>query len=293
MAVPRSMTPAEKSRFKGYFPNLNVNAAVVTGEATRAYNCISWTVGVTSRWLWPGSTIQHFDTFYRQFGYVRVSNGPIAAWGHSTSNMTHGSISGAGHGPRWESKCGQDLRIQHGLGELTGSSYGRVVAFYGRSLSFAMFASNVVKVIKQHMKTLLSANEKKAVRRIAKSVDAETREAFSATFAAWKKTWFEGGLAINSNPHARTVGREFDALIALGHRILPLVVEAMADEENFIALQLYDVLQPDHELVIQYEPEDERILRGEQGRAVDVVKLWLSREGGGGLTERPQRSLAR
>src|SRR5881394_972577 len=58
---------------------------------------------------------------------------PIAAWGHSSSGMTHGCISGSGHGPRWESKCGADLRIQHGLNELVGSSYGRVLAFYRRS----------------------------------------------------------------------------------------------------------------------------------------------------------------
>jgi hypothetical protein len=77
----------------------------------RVYNCISWTVGVTGRWLWPGSAIANFDTFYRGFGFVRAADGPIAAWGHSSASMTHGSISGPGHGPRWESKCGPDLRI--------------------------------------------------------------------------------------------------------------------------------------------------------------------------------------
>ena len=38
--MTRSMTPAEKTRFHGYFPGLNVDAAVVTGEATSVYNCI-------------------------------------------------------------------------------------------------------------------------------------------------------------------------------------------------------------------------------------------------------------
>jgi hypothetical protein len=105
------MTTAEKTRFQGYFPSMNVNAVVVSGEATPVYNCIAWTVGSTSAWLWPGSSLADFDTFYRGYGFARASDGPIAAWGHSTSNMTHGSISGSGHGPRWESKCGQDLRI--------------------------------------------------------------------------------------------------------------------------------------------------------------------------------------
>jgi hypothetical protein len=39
--MPRQMTWAEKQRFKGYFPNLDVDAAIVTGESTNVYNCIS------------------------------------------------------------------------------------------------------------------------------------------------------------------------------------------------------------------------------------------------------------
>ncbi len=54
--MARAMTQAEKQRFKGYFPSLDVNRAVVTGEMSAVDNCISWTVGVTNRWLWPGNT---------------------------------------------------------------------------------------------------------------------------------------------------------------------------------------------------------------------------------------------
>jgi hypothetical protein len=39
--MARPMTSAEKQRFSGYFPNLNADAAIVTGEATKVYNCIS------------------------------------------------------------------------------------------------------------------------------------------------------------------------------------------------------------------------------------------------------------
>ncbi len=270
------MTPAEKQRFKGYFPSLNVDAAVVTGEATNIYNCISWTVGVTDRWLWAGPTIQQFDTFYRQFGFVRAGNGPIAAWGNSTSSMTHGSVSGPGHGPRWESKCGPDLRLQHGLSELEGSTYGRVLAFYARSLALSSPAVSVLQTTKKIMKATLTAKESATLKSLTAEVDTKTRRAFQAAFAAWKKTWFEGGLAISSDPHTRTVGREFDALVALGPKILPLVVESLAEPGNFLALQLYDTLQPNPQLIVQLEPDDERILSGEQGRAREVVKQWLA-----------------
>ncbi len=122
----------------------------------------------------------------------------------------------------------------------------------------------------------VTTKERSAVKRIAAEVETETRQAFRAAFAAWKKTWFEVGLAISSDPHTRAVGKEFDALVALGPKILPLVVETLADADNFLAVQLYDVLQPNPHLIVQYEPDDERILGGEQGRAAEVVKHWLA-----------------
>ena len=191
-------------------------------------------------------------------------------------NSPHGSISGPGHGPRWESKCGSDLRIQHGLDELEGSSYGRVLVFYARSLALSAPASKLFQATKKTMKATITAKERSTLKSIAAEVDARTKEAFQTAFAAWKKTWFEGGLAISSDPHTRTVGREFDALVALGPKILPLLVERLAEPDNFLALQLYDTLQPSPKLIVQFEPDDERILSGEQGRAQEVVKQWLA-----------------
>lgn len=276
--MSRQMTPTEKQRFRGYFPGLDVDRAVVTDETTKAYNCISWTVGVTDRWLWPGSSIQNFDAFDRNFGYVRTGSGPIAAWGHSTANMTHGSISGSGHGPRWESKCGSDLRIQHGLNELAGSSYGRVLAFYARGLALDDLAGKILKENMEEMDkvSIITVAEKEALDKIIADIPSETKKTFSKAFEAWKKTWFEGSLSISSDPHTRTIGKEFDTLIAMGPTILPLLVDALAEPDNFLALQLYDVLQSDDKLIVQYGPEDGRILEGEQGRARRVVKTWLA-----------------
>lgn len=276
--MARPMTPAEKARFTGYFPNLDVSQAVVTDGPSSVYNCISWTVGVTNRWLWPGRTLANFDTFYRGFGLVRAGDGPVAAWGHSTTHMTHGSISGPGHGPRWESKCGPDLRIQHGLGELVGSTYGRVVAFYRRARTLTaaneLLAEEIMK--EKTVRSYLSAAQRKALAEQREGVSAELRAAYEKAFAAWKATWFSGGLAISSDPHTRAVGKEYDALIALGPAIIPLVVGSLAEPENFFALQLYDAIQPNDQLLVQFEPDDERILEGEQGRAQRVVQAWFA-----------------
>ena len=276
--MARPMTPAEKQRFRGYFPNLDVNRAVVTGGVSTVYNCISWTVGITNRWLWPGNSLANFDTFYHGFGFVRAGNGTIAAWGLSTSNMTHGSVTGPGHGPRWESKCGGDLRIQHGLNELVGSTYGHVIAFYRRSrmLAAAYEAALEDGRSEKLAKSYMSAAQRRILTEERERIPGEIRAAFEEAFAAWKNTWFSGGLAISSNPHTRVVGKEYDALIALGPAILPLVVEKLADPENFLALQLYDAIQPTEKLLVQFEPDDERILEGEQGRAQRVVQAWFT-----------------
>jgi len=189
-----------------------------------------------------------------------------------------GSVTGPGHGPRWESKCGSDLRIQHGLGELVSSSYGHVVAFDRRSRTLPVPYEEALEDVmnEKSAKSYLSPSQRRALKAERDKIAEESRVAFEHAFDAWKAIWFSGGLAISSNPHTRAVGKEYDNLIALGPAILPLVVEKLADPENFPALQLYDALQPNEKLLVQFEADDERILEGEQGRARRVVEAWFA-----------------
>lgn len=126
------------------------------------------------------------------------------------------------------------------------------------------------------VKSYLSAAQTRALKADRDRVPEHVRTAFDQAFNAWKRTWFSGGLAISSAPHTRAVGKEYDALIALGPAILPLVIERLAASEDFFALQLYDAIQPDPKLLVQFEPGDERILEGEQGRAQRVVQAWFA-----------------
>ena len=271
MIMQRRMTDVEKSRFRQYFPRLDVNSAVVTSEISTAYNCIAWTAGITDRWIWPGDSIESFDQFYGGLGFKRAADGEIAAWGISTSSMKHGSISGPGHGPRWESKIGSDLRIQHGLNELVSSSYGRVLSFYRKG------PLPTIKVMRKKLvrRLYLSDAQKRRLHEERSKIPQNVRIAFDKLFAAWKKTWFSRGLATSSDPRTRAVGPEYDALVALGPVILPLVIERLAIPENFLTLQLYDAVQSNDRLIVQFEPGDERILEGEQGRAKRVVQAWF------------------
>lgn len=86
-----------------------------------------------------------------------------------------------------------------------------------------------------------------------------------------------GWLSVPTRTHAR-LGRSLTRLIALGPAILPLVIEKLTDPESFLALQLYDVIQLNERLLVQYGPDDERILEGEQGRARRVVQAWFANQ---------------
>jgi hypothetical protein len=133
-------------------------------------------------------------------------------------------------------------------------------------------------MIEKAAKSYLSAAQRKILGKQCAVVPAMVRTAFESAFTMWKNTWFSGGLAMSSDPHTRAVGKEFDALIALGPAILPLVIEVLANSENFLALQLYDAIQPNPRLLVQFEPDDERILEGEQGRARRVVQAWFANQ---------------
>ena len=277
--MARQMAPAEKRRFQAFFPNLDVNRAVVTGEMSAVYNCIAWTVGITNRWLWPGNSLANFDTFYRGFGFVRAADGTITAWGLSTSNLTHGSVSGPGHGPRWESKCGGDLRIQHGLNELVASSYGRVLAFYRRSgtLAAVFEAAREEIVTEKIAKSYLSASRRnapsmKSWKGCPKSSELpSTRRSPPGKRPGSAADWRSAPTRI-PGPLARSMTRS-SLLVRQSCR---LSSKKLADPENFFALQIYDALQSDEKLLVQFEPDDERILEGEQGRARRVVQAWFA-----------------
>ena len=266
--MTRSMTPLEKTQYQAWFPQLDVNAAVVSAENNSAYNCISWTVGVTTAWHWPGSTIQDFDGFYAGFGYVRRTTGPIAVWGHSLQDMLHGSVSGAGHGPRWESKCGALLRIQHGRDELTSNTYGHIVAYY--RFNWIRYILAWIRTILWRKRWWIMAPDQLTILDEAVAgIDSAVRERFERLFDEWKLGWSSPEVLIHSNPAAVRQLPQFDALVELGSQALPALARKLADPENFFALQLYDALAERKLVSVERAVPDRRT--GDQGRAVAVA----------------------
>jgi hypothetical protein len=268
---------------------MNIDAVVVTDEATNRYNCLAWTLGITMNWVWPwGSrmpTKPEFDDFYRSHGSNPASAGTIAAYGLDPNLMTHASITGPGHGPRWESKAGAWLRIQHGLDEMEGGSlYGDVLGFYGlgglvlaHSQPSSLPLQTPARAPAMPEVVGLTPDQLADVHARATAVDKDVRRRFEKVYAAWKSTWSRPMIAVSSAPAARAQSAEYHDLIALGPEILPLLMEKLTDPNEFFALVAVDRLEGP-ELRVSHAVDDEAVLLGEQGRAIETVQRWIQRE---------------
>ena len=270
----RQKTFIEQQRLRSYFQNLNTNQVMVSGEPSYTYNSVSWSVGIKSRWLWPGNTLSDFDYFYSLFGYERTMRGTIAVWGHDTHNITHVSILVPNSQPDWESKCGADIRLRHQLNEFKGPTYGRVIAFYSpvnpndspANLILEKLDQKIVPINKEQVQLL-----KKQTLQVPKKTILE----FEKQFEDWRNSWFSGRLAINSNPSIRTNCYEFFRLVKMGGIIIPLIMQKLIEKENFFALQLYTRVQSNTELIADHNLFSENFLSGEQGLANKNLQLYL------------------
>ncbi|HEX3046297.1 MAG TPA: hypothetical protein VHY08_16185 [Bacillota bacterium] len=141
-----------------YFPNLQAIDSIKSENATSAYNCISWSGGITDTWINPDFSLRYgglspwynadniiaFDNYYgnnppRYSGattYVYTPNSSesvIDVWADSYS-YTHGSVRRPAHnlphGYDWESKLGSSQRIFHPREALSGPGYGNIVRYY-------------------------------------------------------------------------------------------------------------------------------------------------------------------
>lgn len=271
----RNMTNPEKQSFKADFPVMNVDEQPrVTGEATWSYNCIAWTIGVTDRWINPYQTLDDWDAFYATVGLMRdYDDGTVAIWRTAGGEFTHGCVATAQYGFHWESKCGADLRILHHLGDLVSPAlYGEVFVYYKPDPSAP--APSVLSALTPP--TLNAQQQALAFQRLTSGISPALRETFDDLFATWKATWFQGAQAFSSRIETRGGGYAYSKLLDLGPQTLPLVVEKLADPANFMAIQLYDDLQPDKDLRVRHAPGDPAALTGVQGRARDTVARYLA-----------------
>ena len=153
-ALDTTRYPSLRSQVMSSFPTLKANPSKfeVLGPgtpgqqiSTNTYNCIAWSVGVVSNWVWPaGKTnarVSDFDVLYGSYGFRRISTldyslqpgvQKIVLYADSKGNCTHGSwqnIDGT-----WTSKLGSGPLIRHAVPDVFGANdYGHPIAVYVRS----------------------------------------------------------------------------------------------------------------------------------------------------------------
>ncbi|MDQ7822207.1 MAG: hypothetical protein RDV48_05370 [Candidatus Eremiobacteraeota bacterium] len=228
--LPRPMTEEEKASFREYFPKLDVERAVVSAEATPEYNCISWTVGETHQWFWPPQMYpaltpdKAFDIFYGGYGLVPAEQGTVAHWVND-EGPTHGSISGPDHGPRWESKCGQDLQIQHDRDELDSDVYGKIAKYYAMK--------GAPRAMKQAQPPEIPKEVAATVKEKAAQVPAGVRDAFNSRYEDWMAFRKSPGVRMSSNPADYCKTGAFKEIVAMGVQVTPLLMDKIASGDFF------------------------------------------------------------
>ncbi|MBI2265382.1 MAG: hypothetical protein HYU64_09455 [Armatimonadetes bacterium] len=266
----RPMTEGEKADFKSYFPALDVEKAVVSGEATMAYNCISWTVGETHQWFWPpymypeSSEEEAFDKFYASYGLKPSPQGEVAKW-RNDQGLTHGCVSGPDHGPRWESKCGGSLKIQHDLNELESEVYGKVDGFYTKDESTPPPVNPPPPEVPEPVKM--------RVREMAARVSPGLRSEFENQYAKWKEFRADPRVSFSPNPADYCKTGAFRNIVDLGTGVVPLLMEKIS-EGDFLSLQAVDALKQRSPKLNRLRLSSEEQSQSEQGRAAATLARW-------------------
>jgi hypothetical protein len=107
---------------------------------------------------------------------------------------------------------------------------------------------------------------------LAAAVPADIRTAFETAYRSWLDA-VRMSPALDSSTSFLIRPPEFARLLALGPQIVPLVMQRLADPNDWVAIALADALLP-QELGVEVSFDDPRALEGEQGRARRLLELW-------------------
>lgn len=115
---------------------------------------------------------------------------------------------------------------------------------------------------------------------IVSEIPTELANRFDTLFAKWMEAIDNNQtVAFSSDPTIVRTLPEFNELTELGSEILPLVVKKLLDPGNFFAIQVYEALQTRADLLVNFEGEDDdRVLEGEQARALRIAAHWFSNQ---------------
>lgn len=130
---------------------------------------------------------------------------------------------------------------------------------------------NAQQPIKRDNASLLQVKEM-VLQKIDKcQIPQKTKADFNLLFCKWEKDCKTNSKVLLSSSLAeRRKSKYYPQIVAMGEKIIPLVVEKMSDPNKFYAVLLYDDLQKDSSKM-----KIAKVKTSEQERALELVKLWL------------------
>ncbi|MEQ1677201.1 MAG: hypothetical protein ABL876_10900 [Chitinophagaceae bacterium] len=234
------------------FPLLKGEDAIQSAPSTGTYNCIAWSGGITTSWVWPpsefstwyvaGNPLSGFDKYYSNnpvrfpgaWNYTRtgatVSNSVVDLW-KTASDYTHASVTNPGnnnpHGYDWESKPGSFDRTLHPRNALQNANwYGSVSNYYKFTGTYAfvivwpwILKTDVDAVnagVAVFDKGVLSNGSQDKLHSMISRLDASFTSQFEELYNAWDKT--KAANTSLSDPSAYCKNPEFERLAALSQK---------------------------------------------------------------------------
>ena len=230
------------------FPQLTTDDAIMTAPMNNGYyNCISWSGGVTSAFIWPpyalstyscnnGNLLQCFDNFYSNnpvrypgaWNYTRTgatsANAVVDLW-KTASAYTHASVRKPGnnnpHGYDWESKPGALDRTLHPRNALTNANwYGSVSNYYkptgtyartaGAQYAFESDQDAINAGVAVYDKASLTRGATEKLKRLLLKNNESVKEQFDALYNAWDAT--KAANASLSDPEMYCKNKAYQAL---------------------------------------------------------------------------------
>jgi hypothetical protein len=285
------------------FPLLEADDAIKAAPSSGYYNCISWSGGVTSTWIWPpyllstynctsGTPLTCFDNFYNNqplrypgaFNFTRTgatnANSIVDLWALDGA-YTHASVKKPGnnhpHGYDWESKPGGLTRTFHPRTALTNNSWG-----YGSILNYYILAggSSSVKLptdkdaVEAGLaiidKAKLTDAAQAKLRLLVSKINPDFVSEFNRLYEAWDKTKEKN--AIYSDPNMYCQNAEYNALAALikknARNTLVLTMDKFVNNNDVIVgVLLLTLAQPTYaHLLTEVKQERAAKPNDDQGR---------------------------
>jgi hypothetical protein len=207
-------------------------------------------------------------------------------WGFSWSSVGHISRYYSSTWG-WTSKLGSAWLINHPRDGITGGTYGSKRRYYA-PVSLIDNAGALLDIgdpanpgdngdMTQDDMQLdpippMASGESAYLDDLAGQVPSRLRDTFERLYASWQQ-----GYSAEASPDSTAgwiVARpEFDEMVALGPDVVPLVMQHLANPDEWPALYLAEVLLPDDQFV---DAGLDNPFEGEQGRARRTLENWLA-----------------